>query len=95
VEIKEPTAYLRECITALTNYLVDEVPDRDLVDLRIRNAENVEDKVLSVSLRRREQFKPHVVWDVLGKVIQSNARFALIDRLEVHLDHVSLPIGKG
>jgi len=30
-EEREPTAYLKECITALTNYLVDEVADRDLM----------------------------------------------------------------
>ena len=35
----EPTVYLKECITALSNYLVDKVPDRDLVGLRIRNTE--------------------------------------------------------
>jgi len=27
-EEQEPTAYLKDCITALTNYLVDEVNDR-------------------------------------------------------------------
>ena len=42
-EEQEPTAYLKECITALTNYLVKEVNDRDLVGLRIRNTENVQD----------------------------------------------------
>jgi hypothetical protein len=26
-------------------------------------------------LRRRDQLKPHVVWGLLAKVIQSNARF--------------------
>ena len=36
-----------------------------------------------------------MVWSVLGKVIQSNARFALTDRLEVHLDHVRMPAGNG
>jgi hypothetical protein len=39
--------------------------------------------------------KPDVVWDVLGKVIQSNARFGLSDRLEVRLDHVMMPAGNG
>ena len=29
------------------------------------------------------------------EVIQSNARFALTDRLEVHLDHVRMPAGNG
>jgi len=32
---------------------------------------------------------------VLGKVIQSNAKFGLADRLEVHLDHVRMPAGNG
>jgi hypothetical protein len=27
--------------------------------------------------------------------MQSNARFALTDRLEVHLDHVRMPAGNG
>ena len=36
-----------------------------------------------------------MVWGVLAKVIQSNARFGLTDRLEVHLDHVRMPAGNG
>ena len=92
---QDPTTYLKECITALANYLTDKVPDRDLVGLRIRNTENVQDKVVGISLRRRDQLKADVVWSVLGKVIRSNAGFALTDRLEVHLDHVRTPLGNG
>lgn len=94
-EEQEPTAHLKKCITALINYLVDEVPGRDLMGVRIRNTENVQDKVVGISLRRRDKFKTDVVWDVLGKVIQSKARFGLSDRLEVHLDHVRIPAGTG
>ena len=94
-EEQDPTTYLKEWITALTNYLVDKVPDSDLVGLRIRNTENVQGKVVGISLRRREELKADVVWSVLGKVIQGNARFALTDRLEVHLDHVRMPAGNG
>jgi len=90
-EEQDPATYLKECIIALTNYLVDKVPDRHLVGLRIRNIENVQDKMVGIRLRRRDQFKADVVWSVLGKVIQSNARFAPTDRLEVHLDHVRMP----
>jgi len=89
---QDRTTYLKERITALTNYLVDKVPDKDLVGLRIRNTENVQDKVVGISVRRLDQPKPHVVWSILGKVIQSNARFALTDRLEVH---VRMPVGNG
>jgi hypothetical protein len=69
-EEQDPTTYLKDCITAFTNYLVDKVPDRDLVGLRIRNTENVQDKVVGISLRRRDQFKAYVVCSVLGKVIE-------------------------
>jgi len=65
------------------------------VGLRIRNTENVQDKAMGISFRRRDQLKPDVVWCVLGKVVQSNARFGLTDRLEVHLDHVRIPAGNS
>jgi hypothetical protein len=92
---QEPITYLKECITALTEYLVREVSDRDLVGLSIRNTENLQDKAIGISLRRLDQLKPDVVWSVLGKVVQSNARFSLTDRLEVHLDHVRMPALNG
>jgi len=94
-EEQKATVYLKECITAETNYLVDKVSSRDLVGLRIRNTKNVQDKVVGISLRRCDQLKPDVVWSVLGKVIHSNSRFALTDRLEVHLDHFRLPAVNG
>ena len=74
---------------------MNDVPSRDWLGLRIRNTENVQDKVVGISLRRRNQFNPVVVWGVVRKVVQSNARFALADRLEVHFDHVTMPAGNG
>jgi hypothetical protein len=74
-EEQEPAAYLKECITALTNYLVDEVADRDLVGLRIRNTENIQAKVVGISFRSRDQLKPDLIWSVLSKVIHNSARF--------------------
>ena len=71
------------------------MPGSDLVGLRIRNTENAEDKVVGISFRRRDQLKPDVVWAVVGKVIQSSARFGLSDLFEVHLDHVTMPAGNG
>jgi len=74
---------------------VDKVSGRDSVGLKIRNTENAHDKVVGISLLRRDQLKIEVVWSVLGKVIQSSSRLALTDRLEVHLDHVRMPVGNG
>ena len=53
-EEQEPTTYLKECITPLTNYLMDKVPCRDLVALRIRNTQNVQDKMVGIRLGRRD-----------------------------------------
>lgn len=57
-----------------SNYLFDDVSDRDLVGLTIRNTESVQDKVVGISFRTRHQLKPDVIWGVLGT-----------DHVEVHL----------
>ena len=49
--------------------------DGDLKRLTFRNTETVQDKVVGIGIRRRDQFKPDVIWGVYGKVVQSNARF--------------------
>ena len=67
----------------------------ELVGSRIRNTENVQDNWVGINFRRRDQLKPDVVWGVLRKVVESNARFGLYDRLEVHLDHVRMPASYG
>jgi hypothetical protein len=59
-EKQEPTVYLKKCITCTNEYLVDEVPGRDLVGHRIRNTENAHDKVVGISLRCRGLFNPFV-----------------------------------
>jgi len=74
---------------------VDEVNNRDLVGLSIQNTENVQDKVVDISFRRRDLLNPDLVWEISFRVIQSNARFGFTDRLEVHLDHVRMPTGNG
>ena len=78
---QEPTAYLNERITVLSNYHVDEVHDRNFVGLRIRNNENVQDKVVGISFWLRDQLNPNVVWGVLCKVIQNNTKFGLSKHL--------------
>ena len=69
--------------------------DRDLVGLRIRNTENVQDKVVVISFPLRDQLKPELVWDIFSKVIESHATFGLTGRLEVQLGHVRMPAGNS
>jgi hypothetical protein len=92
---QDPASYFSECIGSLTNYLVGEIPGSDLVGLSIRDTENLQDKPVGLGIRRRDHLRADVVLDVLGKVVQSNARFGFVDRLEVHLDHISMPAGNG
>jgi len=42
------------------------VPGRDLVGMRIRKSENVEDKVVGIGLRCWVQLKSDVVWGYSG-----------------------------
>jgi hypothetical protein len=94
-EHQDPYTYLDECVSELTKFVVNEIPGRDLVGMRIRNIENVCDKVVCISFRPCDQFSYNLVWEALGKVVQSNAVFGLTDRLEVCFDHVRMPLGKG
>ena len=48
-----------------------------------------------INFRRCDKFEPDLVWDVLCKVVQSNARIDLTDHLEVHLDHIRMPVDNG
>ena len=51
--------------------------------------------MVGISFRRRYQLELDVVCNILSKVIQSNVRFGLTQRLEVQLDHVRMPNGNG
>ena len=95
VEDQKPAAYLKKCITALRDYLVNEVADRDFVGVRIQYTGNVQDNLIGISFRRSDHMKTDSIWALLSKVIQSNATFGLADRLEVHLDNVKIAVVTG
>lgn len=69
--------------------------DTALVELRIRNTENVRDKLVEISFWLPEQLKPGVFWGVLGKSVQCNTWFGLSDRFELHSDYVRIRAGNG
>jgi hypothetical protein len=96
-EEQETITYLRKWITSLNDYLVGEVAGLYLVCLKISNSINVQDKMIDISLKRCDQLKPDVFWDMLRKIIQNNASICLIYHLKVHLDHARMPAinGKG
>jgi hypothetical protein len=66
-----------------------------MVGITISNEENVQDKLIGISFRRRDQLTPDVIWSVFGKVAQCNARFNALDKLVLNIHYVKMPIGTG
>jgi hypothetical protein len=46
-----------------------------MVAVTISNEDNVQDKGIEISFRRKDQITGDVIWSVFEKVAQSNARF--------------------
>jgi hypothetical protein len=56
---------------------------------------NQNDKPVGISFRRKDQLSGDVVWSVLEKVTQSDARFNAVDRLVIIMHSVRIPVGFG
>jgi hypothetical protein len=79
----------------LIEYALKDFADSDMVDLSISNEENVQDKPIGISFRRKDQLTADIIWNVFQKVTQSNARFDAIDKLIGNVHAVKMPVGFG
>ena len=66
-----------------------------MVGLTIRNEDNVQDKPIGFSFRRKDQISEELVWSVFEKVVQSKAIFNALDSLIVPVHRVAMPTGYG
>jgi hypothetical protein len=66
-----------------------------MVGITIKNQDNQNDKARGISYRRKDQITGDVIWSVLEKVSQSNARFNALDRLVIEVNSVKMPVGFG
>jgi hypothetical protein len=82
-------------VSDLFEYALEDCDDSDMAEITIRNEENVQDKALGISFRRRDQITPDEIWSVFGKVVQSSARFNALDKLIMTAHNVKMPIGNG
>jgi len=82
-------------VSDLFGYVLQNCDDSDMVGITISNEVNVADKAIGISFRRKDQITPDVIWSVLGKVAQSNARFNVLDKLVLTVQSVKMPIGHG
>jgi hypothetical protein len=79
----------------LFDYALRDYADSDMVGLSITNEENVKDKAIVLSFRRKDQLTADVIWNVFQKVTQSNSRFNALDKLFVNVHAVKMPVGFG
>jgi hypothetical protein len=90
----DPVTHFLASVNELFEYALRDCSDPDMVGITIRNEVN-EDKPIWFSFRRKDQVSREVIWNVLGRVAQSNARFGAMDRLIVVVHPVKMPVRFG
>jgi hypothetical protein len=66
-----------------------------MVGITIHNEDNLLDKAIDISFRRRDQLTDEVIWSDFSKVARSNARYNALDRMIVVIHSVKMPVGFG
>jgi hypothetical protein len=94
-EDPNPMSHFLASVSDLFEHALQNCDDSHIVGITIRNEENVQDKTIGLSFRRRNQLTPDVIWSVFGKIAQSNARFNGLDKLVLNIHYVKMPIGNG
>jgi hypothetical protein len=77
----------------LFHYALRDYSDGDMIGLSITNQENVQDKAIGLSFRRKDQLTADVIWSVLQKATQSNSRINALDKLVLNVHAVKMPAG--
>jgi hypothetical protein len=88
----DPVTHFLTSVIELFEYALRDCIDSDTVGITIRNKANEQDKPVGFSFRRKDQVSGEVIWNVLGSVAQSNARFGAMDRLIIVVHSVKIPV---
>jgi hypothetical protein len=95
-ENTDPMTHFVDTIKDIVEYATHDCRDSDMVGLTISNEdENVADRAVCISVRRKDQLSAEAIWAVFEKVVQSNASFGPLDRLVIQLHAVRMPSGHG
>ena len=90
-----PVTHFLNSVFDLLQYPLRDCEDSDMVGITIRNEVNVQDKVIGLSFRRKDQISADVILSVWEKVTQSNSRFNALDTLVLQVHSVKMPVGFG
>jgi hypothetical protein len=94
-DVTDPVTHFLANVNDLFEYALRNCSDSDIVGITIRNEVNEQDKPLGFSFRRKDQVYRYVIWNVLGRVAQINARFGAMDKLIVTVHSVKMHVGFG
>jgi hypothetical protein len=87
--------HFQASVNDLLDYALRNSEDSDMVGITIHNEDNLLDKAIGISFRRKDQLSDEVIWSVFSKVAQSNARFNALDKMIVVIHSVKMPAGFG
>jgi len=90
-----PMSHFLDSVTELFEYALRDHEDSDMIGITISNEENVNDRAIGISFRRKNQITGDVIWTVFEKGAQSNARLNALDKLVVTVHSVRMLIGHG
>jgi hypothetical protein len=95
-ENTDPMSHFIDTINDIVEYATYDCSDSDMFGLAIGNEdENVADRAVGISFRRKDQVSTEAIWAVFKIVVQSNARFGSLDRLVIQLHAVRMPSCHG
>jgi len=78
---RDPVSRFLPCVNDLFRDALQNLSDSDMVGITIQNRVNQNDKPIVISFRRKVQLAGEVIWSLVEKVSQSNARFNALDKL--------------
>jgi hypothetical protein len=82
-------------VSYLFEHALQNGDDLDMVGITISNEENVQDKAIGMSFRRKDPITPDVIWSIFLIESQSNAGFNALDKLVLNIHYVKMTIGNG
>jgi hypothetical protein len=91
----DPMSHFINTMNEILEYALYDRDDTEMIDLTITNEQNVGDKAVGISFRRKDQLSAEAIWAVFEKVMQTNTRFNALDRLNIQIHAVRMSNGSG
>ena len=82
-------------MNVLFEHALQNLSDSDMVGITIQYRVNQNDKIIGISLRRKNLLSGGVIWSAFERDTHSHSRFNVLDTLLVTVYSVRMPVGLG